>query len=166
MKVRQGFVSNSSSSSFIVAFPRGMEINETSVHEYLYGKNPITLSSYGDGISSTDATAAIVRAMKDQVPNNQKELDDALGGYLEDAPAYYDIVTADRDDTELREQQWKEYRALGDAHRSKTLNAITKEWGDVDLYVFTFSDNDGHFWSTMEHGPTFDNVRHKRISNH
>jgi hypothetical protein len=37
---------------------------------------------------------------------------------------------------------------------------------NMDLYEFTYSDNDGHFWSVMEHGGIFNNVKHWVRSNH
>jgi hypothetical protein len=167
MKIRQGFVSNSSSSSFIVPFPKGMTINPLTVHEFLYGTEPTCIVSYGEPVTSMAASKVVSDAMLNQEPNDKTAIEEALTGYLGGEP--------DRDYTgsfqELGAKEWNRQFALYEqelqAYRDKVLQEHTSKWGDdVDLYVFSFCDNDGHFWATLEHGGTFDNVPHLAVSHH
>ena len=51
MKIRNGFVSNSSSSSFIVIFPRAPTSAED-LHELLFGKSHLVIDAYADDVCS------------------------------------------------------------------------------------------------------------------
>jgi len=183
MKVRMGFVSNSSSSSFVVAFPKGMELTETAVHEYLYGPKPTTVHAYSDSIRSEEAVEVILEAMKGQRPNYEKALVEAVYGWLdpdlrEGDPEHDDYVvdTCSAHGVKYckeeacqaeRRAQWKAYEEAFNAHRKTIIDNFKREVGDgFDLYTFTFSDNDGSMEATLEHGNTFDKVKHLRASNH
>jgi hypothetical protein len=174
-KIRKGFVSNSSSSSFIVAFPKGMELTEDNVHNYLYGPELTVICSYGDGIRSEQAAEVITRDMKEQTPNDEAALLSALGGWLEGAPDYDEYIDhkddySDRSDEaqERRRAQWDAYRKAGDEYRAKFLAKFKAnvDLNKFDLYTFEYSDNDGSLFSTLEHGNTFDNAEYVRVSNH
>lgn len=169
MKVRQGFVSNSSSSSFIVAFPKGMQPEVGAVHTYLFGADPTTVVAFGDGVPSMDAAAAIARMMGNQVPNDVKEIAEAMDDHMDDAPRYDDYVSWHEKDDDVRRGQWEAYENASREYREKYIKELTERWGigtEVDVYTFEFSDNDGNFWATLEHGDTFSNVHHVRVSNH
>ena len=86
MKLRNGFVSNSSSSSFVVAIPKDLSIfaaNE--LHNYLYGPQPkdIVLGSgiqQPHKITSQEAVEAITSQLIGQEANSDDTL--ALWGFL------------------------------------------------------------------------------------
>jgi len=86
MKIRTGFVANSSSSSFVVAIPADLSIfaaNE--LHNYLYGPQPKDIVlGYGiqqpHKITSQEATEAITHQLIGQEANSDKTL--ALWGFL------------------------------------------------------------------------------------
>lgn len=171
MKVRSGFVSNSSSSSFVVAFPKGIDPNDVdAIHQYLYGKAGQTLitTSYGEGgLSTTRAAELIAEDMQRTPPNNPDNISDAFSGWLPGAPEFndfFDYRTKMSDDE--RRKCFEAYGKAQDEFQLNLQNQITEEWKDFDLYTFEFSDNDGDLWATLEHGNTFKNVPHKCISKH
>ena len=67
MKIRNGFVSNSSSSSFIVAFPN-KPTSEKDVLEYMFNGKDGGISVFdGDGLSYNQISAIIFKDIKDPV---------------------------------------------------------------------------------------------------
>jgi hypothetical protein len=172
MKIRTGFVSNSSSSSFIVAFPKDFEITKDSVKDYLFGDQEV-LACYGDGITTERAAETIANDMKEQVPNSDEAIDSALGGYLVGAPSY-DAFFERRKNLDLKKPEdkakwdkaWEEYNKASTEFRNMVKAEFMAEHSNFNLFVFEYSDNDGNYYSTLEHGGTFDAVPHLAISNH
>lgn len=159
MKTRHGFVSNSSSSSFIVAFPNDMEVTTDNVQEYLFSDRKY-ITAYDDVIDVEDATSRIYDDMQAQTPNDNERLLSFMGGWLEGAPDYDDFRKAGK-----LECDWDAYRAAADKYRAEYLKKFIADAGpNMNLYAFEFSDNGGD--SILEHGDTFDRVNHIRISNH
>lgn len=80
MKIRSGFVSNSSSSSFIVAFPKDLEINEENVKNEFFPHmkwDQRIVSPYGDeSLTVAEACESIVGQMKDQEGTDAMFLND------------------------------------------------------------------------------------------
>ena len=64
-----------------------------------------------------------------------------------------------REEWDLFEEKNKE-RALEIAHQ------FLKEAQGKVIYHFTYADEDGEFWSSMEHGDLFRNLQQLRISHH
>jgi len=89
MKIRNSFVSNSSSSSFVVGFKKHPQSVEE-VHELLFGKESDTITLYDYYNLSTDDAAQIVfDDIKDQKPiAKNKILDEIRGGYFPGYPEY------------------------------------------------------------------------------
>lgn len=166
MKVRQGFVSNSSSSSFVVAFPKGFVPTEESVKELLFGQTE-NLYCYGEGVSTAAAASVIANDMKNQTPNVHENIIGAMGGHLPGAPDYDSFLIPEpgKSKWELK-CDWEAYEKANQEFREKMLENMKAEFGDADIYCFEFSDNDGNLYSTLEHGDTFSALPHLRVSNH
>jgi hypothetical protein len=126
MKVRQGFVSNSSSSSFVVAFAKVPQSREE-LKALLWGSQE-RLSIYDDGITTEEAS----RTLWCDLQEAMKEPLDAEGIALE-VKGGHEFVNHNAGATFLR---------------------------------FTYADEDGPYFGTLEHGPTFDEVPHLQISHH
>ena len=207
MKIRTGFVSNSSSSSFIIAFPKGTTLNVQNLAGIVFpGIEDVSehvISAYGDGVNGIAALEAIVRDTrefaKDQAEFAAKKatgeatdedwdydekndpIGDALGGtlyrdgvperlrYLLDERPNLDYHRRNETPDEWRER-WDDYAAKSYAWEQKFKEALVAHFGDSDIYVVEYSDNDGNFGSTMEHGGVFDAMiadgTAVRISNH
>lgn len=170
MKVRNGFVSNSSSSSFIVALPKSPDSVEE-LRDILF-KDVRTLDYYSKSFSTMEVAQQVYKDICRFVEDNKDKSTDRI---------IFDIVTDDFYD----EENWQHCydKAGGDYSKFdnelyKTLNLPLMQ-GEINGYkqtldivnnkfVFTveYSDNDGNFYCVLEHGGTFDRVKHIKISRH
>ncbi len=130
MKIRNGFVSNSSSSSFIVAIPKKVKTVEQ-LKEIMFPGQKFISHPYEDGVSITTKKIAetVFKDMEEQIPNNRESL--------------------------LSEYDYNDRTESFAVAHSKD-----------NIYVFSYSDNDGSFQSFMEHGGIFENLPHITISHH
>ena len=135
MKFRNGFVSNSSSSSFVVAFPKDLHL--VNLKELLFG-DAEHLTAYNDPFSTEELANQIRKDIEAQTPNHVPEDRGNDWEYDNNYPIY---------DTEL-------------------VKSMIREHPDKDIYVFEYRDEDGAFYSTLEHGDVFKNLPHRRESHH
>jgi hypothetical protein len=161
MKIRNGFVSNSSSSSFVVAFneiPTSIE----DVQRVIFGAKEHFKSEYGNTLYDTfDIASTIWGDIFEQTPNNIKKISESIsGGYCSDRPDYDDYKNKDG------QIDWKRYQKACDKISTKKAKEFIKDNSGKYIYVFSYSDNDGDYFSTMEHGDIFSNLNHIRTSYH
>ena len=123
MKIRAGFVSNSSSSSFIVAFPAGFKPTKESVAAYLFRSGPTSMGLHWDRktpITSDELAAHVFAQMRRRKPNSAA----AIARALIDWPAHPPVYGAAYD--RAKAAFWVKEQARLSA-------------GGRDLYVFSFS---------------------------
>lgn len=162
-KVRNGFVSNSSSSSFIVEFskdPRDIENLKEMMGDC--GTNP-----YGYAISTKEVIETVHKEimasgpLEDRFKFDDWELLHDIRNNLSET--YPEIWVLDDNDPKL-----EQLLEMEKDHRRKMYELASGKSCKIEGYVYEFeySDNDGQFWSAMEHGDIFRNVDHIRESHH
>lgn len=171
MKVRAGFVSNSSSSSFVVAFPKTMPLTVEAVKEYLFDDQEYI--DYWDEGLSTDLAAEIIlediksqiaqtdEAKADEKKNSYSIISESCSGAPEfDYERYWSMSQTEKDS----------YSNDFDIKLESFIQSVMKGFSDLEkthnLFNFEFSDNDGSAQCALEHGGTFNRVKHWSRSNH
>lgn len=166
MKIRSSFVSNSSSSSFIVTFP----------------EVPSTKEKLAEMMGDCSANGYSVSISKEEVVNTVwsdiKRISKPLGDEVDfiecldirglDTTYLDEILLGDFADT-IREAYYTDDIKIS---FEEVLEAVKRNLENLKLprdgktFKFTYSDNDGSYWSAMEHGDVFRNIPHERISHH
>lgn len=170
MKIKTGFVTNSSSSSFIIAFPEEIKDIEI-VKKYIAEKYSNTV--LGDCLNQTPIRIKDKTSLK-QVSDEISSGTVALTPYV----SYYDreIAFCQREgitSKDLRENiMWshqffkeEDMRTVEDAqnHAAEFLQKLaTTDY----IYILEYGDEDGSYFSEMEHGNIFHAVPNLRVSKH
>lgn len=174
MKTRHGFVSNSSSSSFVVA----MDAKPNTVLEMqrllfddnqTHYCNPYDHNAYGAAL----VAEVVLQQISEEDPLTQVEaIECVCDGYIgsidkvleKEFPYRYDPDSSFK--KRMAEEEKRDAR-----HRELAYEYVT-DWmlkNDVrgkKLFRFEFGDSDGAFFCALEHGSLFDRLPHIRVSNH
>lgn len=167
-KFRTGFVTNSSSSSFVVAF-KDIPTTVEEMKALLFDPNQeVMRSPWGDeSLTCDDVAQQVLDDLQSQVPNDDKKIAEALGGWLDNAPKYEDFLT---DDMKPGSKEYNEaFHNFEDARKAfekAKIKQFKKANRGADIYVFSYADENGRREAILEHGDTFDHLPHIRISHH
>jgi hypothetical protein len=170
MKIRMGFVTNSSSSSFIVAFDK-VPNSWQEVLEMLFDADKATVSEYGLSMDNKQVAQIVFEDISKQTPNNLEELKETFHGFDDGIENYKDYKELERkrwdnssqkEQDELYEKLETLYSEFEEIHFKKFLE---KNKGK-QLYSFSYSDSKGTQGTLMEHAGIFENLPHVRISRH
>lgn len=170
MKIRMGFVTNSSSSSFIVAFDK-VPNNWEEVLEMLFGSDKETVEEYGLSMETKEVAQRVFDDISKQTPNNLKELKETFHGFDDGIEKYKNYKKLEKQlwgspTSEERHKIYDELKVLLDEFEEIHFKKFLDKNKDKQLYSFSYSDNDGTQGTLMEHAGIFDNLPHVRISRH
>ena len=184
MKRRSGLVSNSSSSSFLLFLDKIPETREE-VKETFFPDDTVFQNPYvwdDNDIKDwpiEEVVETLFLELKDQNPLTEEQIIQELcTGWLTEVQPDWDPWDRNHRTTEFPDKgteeeqrlwrekndslynKWKKERQMLAAKYRKTLPRSNV------VLVVTFSDNEGTYYAALEHGDTFRNVSHIRISNH
>lgn len=162
MKIRQGHVSNSSSSSFIVIFDRDPRDKKWLKQAFFGGQEQVP-EDYGDDMLSVDS---LVHYLSSSFRGKltMKDMVSVLTGGWNTIPGF-DVERPSGIES-YRNGEMEKYNEL---EKIAAKEYLLKWIGDADIehiYISELADDDGSIGSKLEHGDTFRNFKHIRISNH
>ncbi len=168
MKTRNGFVSNSSSSSFIVAFDTvptsAKELQSMLFGEQEYYPDPYPCEHVGwDAWSCQEIAEIVFRDMKDGPSAMVFMIDTIENGWFEGCPDWDNFKIDKKDGSRI---DWSAYNKAREDHAVEVLSDFQNDHPGCNFFTFEYSDNDGSLGSAMEHGNLFSKVPHLCISHH
>lgn len=171
MKIRDGFVSNSSSSSFIIGFSQVPDAEY--LKKLLYDDKDSYMGVYQDAPFSTDTLVSMIMAeLEGKTPiNDMKGIVEAIGDDASDWDTHPDYGYWNVQKEDRLKKGTPEYEAAWEKHNQETIESaleMAKSIHDPDLvfYSLSFADEDGSVGCELEHGSTWDRLPHLRFSHH
>lgn len=167
MKIRTGFVSNSSSSSFLVVFPKIPKSKEECKKIVFGDRTSVTFVD--DPIPTERVAETIFADIKEQKPLTVKKVKDRMREMASGLPGAPDYFLGRRG-LEVGSPEWEEMREVYDKCLDEfaigTAEEFLEKAGGRPIFLFSYGDDDGDYFATLEHGDIFFDMGHIRINHH
>ena len=170
MKLKPTFITNSSSSNFIVAWPYKIKkIEDVLPFIPNYQKAQIVFyDSIEQSGKKIKLSKKLIKEMVEKLKGGIIDFDHLNHEERKDAFLKRNNIT----DKEYRKNStwqtlfWDEnVRKKVERYKEKAVAFIKANEGSY-YYIYRYADEDGEFYSELEHGGTFNNLNHIRIVNH
>jgi hypothetical protein len=138
MKLRTGFVANSSSSSFVVGLPNAFEPTRPNIKNLFFpALSQIYSPRFAKYLSVEVAIEILYAQMRHQSPNQAAKILHALEGHLPGGPDFTD-PKYHRGETEDNDLDWDKYEHDVETHRVNFWAQMSREMAEVgqDAWVF------------------------------
>jgi len=166
MKIRNGFVSNSSSSSFVVAFPSEPKDQED-LREMMFDSGERTISYYD---YSCDVERVVDEVFRDLKKATIKDMVESVNnGWFDGRADSWDrtknLSYAIPEEKEEIDKIWEENEKENEKIAKNIIKKFKKENKDCFFAVFEYGDDDS-FHCIMEHGEIFYKLNNIQTSYH